>query len=270
VLLRFAAENGIGDIGDINQRALDRLGARLLDEGGPRGKLSRHSVHAYLRSVNHFLAWARREGELASDVKAATPRLPRHLFDALSREEIQRMEDRAPTERDRLIVRLLADTGIRVGELLGLRPDDLQEHGRVFQIRVRGKGDKDRLISIQHGLYRRVKTYATRGRPVDVETDRVFIGIRRRPGGGYRALTKSGVEQLIRLLARQAGIERRVWPHLLRHSYATWALRKGMNPLQLQQILGHSTLDMIANVYSHLNQTDAHEAQMRLLTSIDR
>jgi integrase/recombinase XerD len=58
---------------------------------------------------------------------------------------------------------------------------------------------------------------------------------------------------------------RRVYPHLFPHSYTTHMLRKGMNPLILQQILGQASLDMITNVYSHLNPTDAYDAQLRAL-----
>jgi integrase len=58
--------------------------------------------------------------------------------------------------------------------------------------------------------------------------------------------------------------KKRVYPRVLRHSYATWALARGMNPIQLAQILGHSSLAMIQNVYSHLSPSDAYEAMLRL------
>jgi len=90
--------------------------------------MSKHSVHAYIRAINHFLSWANREGEPVA-VKAQLPRLPKQFVDVLSRGDIQAMEDAAQTERDKLIVRTLADTGIRVGELVALRPSDLQLQG---------------------------------------------------------------------------------------------------------------------------------------------
>ena len=76
-----------------------------------------------------MLAWAREEGEVGS-VKAQLPRLPRTLIDVLSRYEIDRLEDAAKSERDKLIVRTLADTGIRVGELVKLRAVDALERDR--------------------------------------------------------------------------------------------------------------------------------------------
>jgi site-specific recombinase XerD len=71
------------------------------------------------------------------------------------------------------------------------------------------------------------------------------------------------VEQLIQTLSEAAGIRKRVYPHLLRHSYATWALTRGMNPIMLAHILGHTSLPMIQNIYSHLTPTDAYQAMSR-------
>jgi integrase/recombinase XerD len=70
---------------------------------------------------------------------------------------------------------------------------------------------------------------------------------------------------MISTLAKLAGIRKRVYPHLFRHSFATLALSRGMNPVQLKEILGHSSLDMITNVYSHLAPEDAYAALMAVM-----
>jgi integrase/recombinase XerD len=70
---------------------------------------------------------------------------------------------------------------------------------------------------------------------------------------------------MIRALGDVAGIQRRVYPHLVRHSFATDYLRRGGNPILLQQILGHTSLAMITQTYQHLTFTDAHEELMRVL-----
>jgi integrase/recombinase XerD len=72
---------------------------------------------------------------------------------------------------------------------------------------------------------------------------------------------------MVRDLAERAGFRQRVTPHTFRHSAATWMLRSGMNPLLVAQVLGHSSLDMIQNVYSHLTPTDAHRELMAALQS---
>jgi site-specific recombinase XerD len=220
-----------------------------------------------MRAINRFLTWAKEEGEEV-EAHAQLPKLPKKLIDVLSRDEILSMEDAAKTERDKLIIRLLGDTGIRVGELIGLRTSDLVQRDRNHFLRVRGKGSKERLVPIPQ-QYRRLQRYAERGRPADTTSNRIFISHRRRPNGDYQALTTSGVVQLIRNTAQVAQVDKRVYPHLFRHSYATWALNRGMNPIMLAQILGHSSLAMIQNVYSHLSPSDAYDAMLRALTTAD-
>lgn len=261
ILMPYCTSAGISDVSRLDGRALDRLTAGMLETGGARGPLSRHSVHSYTRAINHFLAWARREGEPV-DAKAQLPKLPRKLVDTLSRDEIQAMEDTARTERDKLIIRLLADTGVRVSELIGLRTSDLHESGRNHYIRIRGKGQQERLVPVPR-LYRRLRIFIERGRPRDASSNRIFFSHRRRPSGEAEPLTISGVDQMIRNVAESAGITKRVYPHLFRHSFATWQLTRGTNPIQLAQVLGHSSLAMIQQVYAHLTPTDAYEAILR-------
>jgi integrase/recombinase XerD len=248
----------------VTGRALDRLTTGLLNEGGRRGPLSKFTVATYVRAINVFLRWARREGEVG-DVKAQAPKLPRRLLDVLTRNEISQLEDTAKTERDKLIVRVLADTGIRVTGLTELRVTDLVERDRHAYLRVREKGDKERDVPIMPQLGRRLRRYIERGRPRDVVSNRVFLALRRSRHGEYEPLTRFGVGQMVRLLGEEAGLPKRVHPHLFRHSFATWALTRGMNPVQLAQILGHSSLAMIQSVYSHLTPQDAYSALERVM-----
>ena len=215
------------------------------------------------------LAWARKEGEVTSTAKPQLPSLPKREMVTLTRDQIRAMEDAAGPERDRLIIRMLADTGLRLGELLGLTPDDLIEEGRNRFVKVRGKGDKERMVPLAPSLYSRLRRYAERGRPQTDATDHIFTTIRRsRRSGEYEALQQRAVEDLTSIVAAKAGVtDRPVNPHAFRHAFATWALRRGMNPLQLKEILGHENLDMISRVYSHLNHTDAAAAMMTLLRS---
>ena len=124
--LSWDEEEGLRTPGDVTPRALERLAANLLERPGRKGTLSRHSVHAYLRGVNQWSRWAKLEGEdVPALALAPLPRDPRSLPNVLSRVQITSPEDAAATERDRLIVRLLADTSLRVGELVGLSTGDL-------------------------------------------------------------------------------------------------------------------------------------------------
>jgi site-specific recombinase XerD len=161
-------------------------------------------------------------------------------LDVLSKQEIQGLEDAAQTERDKLIARLLADTGLRLGELVGLRTTDVVRRGREAYLQVRGKGERDRLVPINR-LQHRVERFIQHSRPKDSLSDHLFLASR--PHGsarGYEALTTRGVHQLIRTLVQKVELGKRVYPHLLRHSFATSALA-----IQLADILGHRSLVMI-------------------------
>lgn len=264
VFLPFCAREGITAIDQLSNQVMDRYSSELLDRGGKRGPLSRHSVHAYVRNVNLFLTWARRQGE-AVEAKGQLPKLPRRDVDVLSRQEIASMEAAAPTERDKLIIRILADTGMRNGELVGLRPADIVERNRTHFLRItRAKGGDSRLAPIMPDLARRLRRFADRGRPDD-SPDRLFVALRRSPNGRIAPLQESGVLQMVRDIAARAHLQKRVYPHLFRHSFITEALRREMNPLMVAKIVGHSSLVMIQRNYEHLVVDDTYDALSRML-----
>ncbi|MGO8863404.1 MAG: tyrosine-type recombinase/integrase [Acidimicrobiales bacterium] len=266
VFLLWLENEGITELTSVSQRILDRFTGSLLRDGGKKGVLSPHTVHSYVRAVRQFLAWAERQGEGVSGARPQLPRLPRRVVEVLSREEIDEIEAAAPTERDKIIVRLLADTGMRVSELCGLSVGDLRRHQRGALLKVRGKGDKERLIPVRPSLARRLDIFV-RGRPKAVDSDHLFVAKRLDAAEVYPPLTRNGVLLMIRSATHRVGINKRVYPHLFRHSFATEALRRGMNPLQLANILGHSGLTMIERTYSHLNSNDAYDALVKMLES---
>jgi len=271
VFLPWAQREGVDSVEALTHRALEGLAAELLDPGRVqgRGQLSRPTVHSYLRAVNQLLKWAKSEGEAVAERAAAPlPSLPKSLPQILERDEIHRLEDAAASERDRLLVRVLADTGLRVGELVLLRCDDLLVRTRGSFLLVRGKGDRERHVPVSPQLARRVERYIQRTRPsTDAGgPDRIFLGLRRdRRTGAYEPLTPNGVAQVVRDLGRRVGLRQTVHPHLFRHSFVTWALRKGINPIQVAEIVGHTSLSMIQRVYSHLTPQDAHDALIAAL-----
>jgi integrase/recombinase XerD len=268
VLIPFCAEEGLETVADLTSRHLNDLGAGHLDGSRSRSgrAISKATVHSYMRAINSFLAWARAQGE-ASSARGRLPSMRKRVLDTLAREEIQRMEDAAAAERDKLIVRILADTGMRLGELLALRSHDVRLEGGKNLIKVRGKGDRERLVPIAPSLARRLRRFADRSR-LGATSDRLFLTLRRgRVSGQLDGLTESAVEQMIRSVGEVAHIPKRVYPHLLRHSFATEYLRRGGNPILLQQILGHSSLTMITQTYQHLTVADAHDELMRLLAA---
>lgn len=265
LFLPYLADQGL-QLGQVDQRVLDRWVTHLQQHGGTiKAELSAESIRSYAAAANHFLSWLKKEGELRSDARARAPRPDRRLLDVLSRQEIQRLEDAAPTERDKLIIRVLADTGIRLGELLTARVSSIRRQGQEAYLRVLGKGGRERDVPISPALARRLLRFAQRGRPQDANSERLWLSLRRRKSGNYAPLTDRGVQFMLKSTAEMAGITKRVHPHLLRHSYATWRLRQGANPIALKDDMGHRSLLMISNVYSHLQPSDRHAEYMKAL-----
>jgi integrase len=266
IFLPWAAREGPADLDELDGRAAGRFSLRLQREPGPSGKpLSPTSVQTYCRELNIFLRWAGEHAGGDATVRAEAPPLRRRTLELLTREEIAALEAAADAPRDKLIVRLLADTGIRVGELLNLRPADfVREQGRCF-VRVRGKTG-GRVVGIESALYRRVRAYADGGRPGQGgDATPLFVAV---PHSGRRAgspLTPNGVGQVLRELRHRAGLRKRVYPHLLRHSYATDFYRATKDAVGLKAILGHKSLAMIERVYVHLAADDVHDAMVGYL-----
>ena len=231
----------------------------LMTNGGRRGEpLSKYSVRTYIRPIRFMLTWAENQGE---DVQAkpAIPRVGKRFRDVPSRDETEQIESAANTERDKLIIRLFADCGLRLNELAQLRRRDIRRIDNHAMLIIHGQGD--RRVPVPPGLMRRLQRHADAKRDAD-GNDYIFTAKRRSPFGEYEALKGSGIEQMVRWTARRAGIERRVHPHLFRHSWMTEMLRRGMNPIQLLVIAGASQ-PVIAQYYEHLNQDDAYDAMLR-------
>ena len=265
IFLPWCSERGVTQIEQLNGRTIDAFSIMLLDrrkkDGAP---LSKFSIHAYVRAVRGFLNWCQREGE-AVTARPALPRLPRIVRDVLDRHEIDALEAAAPTERDRVMLRLLGDCGLRAEELCRLRPEDVIRRDRQAYLHVHGKGERDRLVPLPPRLLPRLERYIRDGRPKDTRSQELFLSSRRGLSGDYERLTPSGIIKRVRSATAQAGITKRVHTHLLRHSMITNSLRAGMNPMVLAQIVGHSSLRMIEKSYSHLNASDAYEAMLASL-----
>ena len=109
--------------------------------------MSRYSVHTYIRPVRQLLTWASSVGE---DIQAK-PQLPRRskpIRDVLSRKELDRLEDAFPNERDKLIVRIFGDCGLRLDELTRLAPEDVIRFNKHAYLRVLGKRNRRRDVPV--------------------------------------------------------------------------------------------------------------------------
>jgi site-specific recombinase XerD len=268
--LPWCAARDIATVSGLTTRQMNAFAAQLGEEPGKRGKLlAKDSVHSYMRGVRGFLHWCEAEKE-GKPALPPLPRLPRRLLDVLDRDEIDTLEAGARTERDRLLIRILADCGLRAYELVSLRPEQIVRHDRQANLHVHGKGERDRFVPLPPALLRRIERYLRVGRPKDTRHDEIFLGLRRGRSHDYEPLTPSGLLQLVKTAADQADITKRVYSHLLRHSFITNCLRDGMSPLLVAKIAGHSSLKMIERIYSHLTTEDAYDAMIDMMARSER
>jgi len=217
----------------------------------PPAATSLARLQSSVRGWHRFLA---REGIEEDDPtgRMRPPKTPQRLPKALTIEQVERLLAAPSPEdpmgiRDRALLELLYATGARVSEAVSLDVDDLS-YGDV--LRLRGKGDKERIVPV--GSYARaaVDAYLTRVRPglaaKGRATARLFLGARGAP------LSRQSAWLIIRAAAEKAQITSEVSPHTLRHSFATHLLQGGADVRVVQELLGHASV-ATTQIYTHVS-----------------
>lgn len=189
-----------------------------------------------------------------------SPRPSRKLPEVLSSEEIDRIIsaidiDTIKGVRDRAIIELLYSCGLRVSEATSLRLTDLF-FGEGY-IRVIGKGDKQRLVPISPLARERIQMYLDL-RESSGNEETLFLNNRGKP------LTRVMIFTLLKNAAQTAGVQKKVSPHTLRHSFATHLLEGGASIRQVQEMLGHENI-VTTEIYTHLDSERLHETVEKYL-----
>lgn len=209
-----------------------------------------------LVALKMFFRFLQQEGLLEQNVAETldSPHLWRHLPEILSPADVDLLlkTPDLKTEkgiRDRAILELMYACGLRVSEVVNLRMSQL--HFADGYIRVLGKGSKERLVPVARESARRVTTYLDRVRPVWSGEEAsaagiVFLSVNGNP------LTRARIWQLIRELAREAGLPGHVHPHTLRHSFASHLLSAGAPLRTIQEMLGHADIST-TQIYTHVD-----------------
>lgn len=242
----FLERRGITDPRDVDESSIRSYVASVSasTHGDEERPYRATSVARMLSSVRSFHRFLLRDGVTARDPSTgvAQPRLPRQLPHPLTVDETRRLLE-APDPgtpaglRDRAILELLYGAGLRISELTALDVDDVDlEEGAV---RVLGKGGKEREVPLGRYAREAVDAYLARGRPVlasAASRGALFLNAR----GGR--LTRQSGNRLLATHVRTAGIESRVTPHSLRHSFATHLLEGGADVRVVQELLGHASV----------------------------
>ena len=231
-------------------------------------QLSAISVQTYVRALRAFFRWLWKEGYTASNRLAylKPPKAPNKLVEILRSKEISDIFRSINTStpagtRNFSMLMLFLDSGLRCSELRGFTMDDINIDGRY--LKVMGKGGKERIVPFGVSTEKALLRYSLRFRPepTNPTVRHFFLTLDGKP------LTKNCVYLIIRRVAIKSGVTR-LHPHLCRHTFATNYLINGGDVFSLQQILGHTTLEMVKR-YITLASSQV-TAQHRKFSPMDR
>jgi integrase/recombinase XerD len=216
--------------------------------------VSSATLQRKIACLRSFYRHLRREQIIDYDPTAELrpPRTPGRLPKVLTRDEVNRLlaqpKGNSPAAlRDRALLETMYACGLRATEAISLELSEIDLEAGM--LRARGKGSKERLVPIGSQAITSLQAYLTRGRPRLVgirDEPRVFVNLR---GAG---LSRQGLYKIVQGHARTAGLERRMSPHTLRHTFATHMLAGGCDLRSLQEMLGHADIGT-TQIYTHLS-----------------
>ena len=257
--LDYCRTQGVSSLEQVGRLLLRSYLAELDSAGYVKASIARRV--AELRSFGDFLV---REDVLEHNPfrMVSAPRIPKRLPRYLTVAQVETLLAVPDTStplglRDRAIIEVLYAAGLRVSELVGL---DMADVDLVqAQVRVMGKGKKERIGLLGRSAVQAVGSYLQVGRPALLSrrpTNALWLNHR----GGR--LTARGVALILSKAGEQAGIRTSVSPHVLRHSFATHLLDGGADLRVVQELLGHANL-ATTQIYTHVSQSQARKAYMR-------
>ena len=219
------------------------------------GGCRRGAATSYKPFLQHV---TERDGERRRTIKlkAARP-IPK----VLTAQQVQSILDACEHLRDRLLFALMLDTGVRVGEALGLRHEDFAIAEKTVTVTARHNDNRarakarSRTIPVSPVLMHLYADYLNREYGA-LDSDYVFVNLWSAPLG--RPWSYSAVYDLVKRLRARTGVA--FGPHLFRHTYATWLLRRGAGMESVKELLGHASITTTIDTYSHLTVEDARRA----------
>lgn len=245
-LAAFLDEEGISDLSAVSEHHVRALVAKRHRQG-----LGGKSLQRLLSSIRTFFRWLLREGQVEQNPAMAVraPKSGRHLPGTLDPDSINRLlEFRADTPvaiRDKAMLELFYSSGLRLSELAGLTWAQLDLG--VGMVSVTGKGNRSRMVPVgskaREALLEWRKARATLAA---IEEPHVFISRNGNP------ISLRTIQVRVRHWAKRQGLPGRVYPHLLRHSFASHMLESSGNLRAVQELLGHADIST-TQVYTHLD-----------------
>jgi integrase/recombinase XerD len=259
----FLGRRGV-DVVAAGHSDLSAFLAELAAGGEERPPVAAATLQRKAACLRSFYRHLRREGVLDHDPTAdlRAPRKSQRLPQVLTRDEVARLlgaprgTDPAAL-RDRALLELMYACGLRASEAIGLDVRDVDLE--IGVLRARGKGSKERLVPIGREAVSAARAYLERGRQGFVglgDEPRLFVN---RRGGG---LTRQGLYKIVQRHARAVGLDDRMSPHTLRHTFATHLLAGGCDLRSLQEMLGHADI-ATTQIYTHLSAERLKDAYFK-------
>jgi len=254
----FLQERGLDSLKEVDKTVLRDYLSYLMAR-----RFVRASIARKLSAIRSFYRYLLREEIISTNPIATTvsPKLDKRLPSFLTIKEMERLLE-APDlttpqgQRNRAFLELLYASGLRVSELANLNLEQITLDTR--EIRVWGKGAKERMVLMGKPAARALLTYLTQGRPIllgNRKTNAVFLN---RFGG---RLTERSVQSILQEYADRVGLDRRVHPHMLRHTFATHLLDGGADLRVVQELLGHASLSS-TQIYTHVSKAQARKVYL--------
>jgi len=224
-----------------------------------RRRFNSRTVMRKVSAVKGFLKFLQREGyiegKLYETLEISIP--PKPLPNVLSVEEVDKLLSQPDTSniygmRDKALLELLYSSGLRISEASDLRMDDVDLEGEF--VRCRGKGQKERIVPLGSVAIKWLKEYVNGARFSFAKKDTRWLFLRK--GGGK--LSRVSMWKIVKKYARQAGINKEISPHTLRHSFATHLLEGGADLRSIQEMLGHSSITT-TEIYTHISPKHLRE-----------
>jgi integrase/recombinase XerD len=250
----FLAERGVGATDASALDVSEFLAGLAAGDGDERPPCSAATIHRKAACLRSFYKHLRREELVDDDPTAAltAPRRGKKLPHVLSHGEVKSLLSQPRGSepaalRDRALLELMYACGLRASEAIGLEVGDV-DLDRGF-VRPYGKGSKERIVPLGREAAAAVRNYLRSGRPKLVGSSgerKLFVNQR---GGG---LTRQGLYKIIRGHAKSAGLDGKMSPHTLRHTFATHLLSGGCDLRSVQEMLGHADIST-TQMYTHLS-----------------
>lgn len=257
--LDFLKSEGVNDLSDV-----EYLHARLYVTKLYNEKMTRATISRKISSIRTFFRFLNRDFGLddAPFISLYHPkkekRLPNYFYEdeLFQLFEANRGED-LKSIRNMALLELLYATGIRVSECISIELNDIDFHFSI--IRVMGKGRKERIVPFGQYAHEALLKYINEARPIlmkNKDHNRLFVNMR----GGE--LTARGVSYILNEMIRHASLHMKIYPHMLRHTFATHLLNNGADLRTVQELLGHANLSA-TQVYTHVTKEHLRSTYMK-------